>query len=212
MKKIEILPIALILLSLMIGLYLINLVPDTMPTHWNFEGKADGFSNKYFALFFLPCLMLIIYSLLTYIPYIVVMKKNVNSFIEEYIIFKIIFVIFFFGLYIISLIQSVKPFSMNYFIIPGLAVLFYFVGRLLKRTKRNYFIGFRTPWTLNDNVVWEKTNYMAGKFFQIYAVFTLFGLFIPKYSILIILIPLFPGIAFLIYYSYLLHKKLKLKS
>lgn len=209
MKKIEFIPIGMIFLSIIIGIYLINLVPDIMPTHWNAQGGADSFSNKYIALFLLPAIMLILYTTLTYIPHIAILKKNIKGFIKDYTIFKIVMILFFFGVYIVSLIQSFKPFSMNYFIIPGLAVLFFFVGRLLRNTKRNYFIGFRTPWTLSDNMVWEKTNKAAGSFFQVYSVFTLLGLFIPKYSIWFILLPLFPGIGFLVYYSYLLHKEIK---
>ena len=47
---------------------------------------------------------------------------------------------------------------------------------MLNFTKRNFFIGVRTPWTLADEKIWEKTNRLAGRLFWVCGVLALLGL------------------------------------
>ena len=53
--------------------------------------------------------------------------------------------------------------------IVGLAVgtLFIIVGNYLGKTRSNFFIGIRTPWTLSSDSVWQKTHRLAGKLFML---------------------------------------------
>ena len=48
-----------------------------------------------------------------------------------------------------------------------LGVLFAALGNYLPSVKPNYFIGMRTPWTLESEVVWKKTHRLAGKLWVI---------------------------------------------
>lgn len=209
-EKREYFLIALVALAFIIGLYLYPYMPDVVPSHWGADGEADGYSCKAFSLFFLPAIILVIYIMLTYIPRIAIYKENIEKFKKAYFRFKIAFVVFMFALYIATLVQTFRPFSMNLFILPGLAFLFFFTGNLLMHAKRNFFIGFRTPWTLSSEKVWNKTNKAAAKFFTVYAFIVLLGLFIPSWAMVFILVPLAIGIPWLIYYSYLLFQKVGL--
>ena len=47
------------------------------------------------------------------------------------------------------------------FVIIGL--LFAFLGNYFKTIKPNYFIGIKTPWTLENEEVWKKTHLIGGK-------------------------------------------------
>ncbi|MEM1515464.1 MAG: SdpI family protein [Candidatus Bathyarchaeia archaeon] len=40
------------------------------------------------------------------------------------------------------------------------------IGILCEDSKRNWFIGIRTPWTLSSDRVWEKTHRLGGKLFK----------------------------------------------
>jgi uncharacterized membrane protein len=47
-------------------------------------------------------------------------------------------------------------------------VLFFFfaaMGNLLTKVKRNFYMGFRTPWTLASDTVWSMTHRMGGRLF-----------------------------------------------
>ena len=45
----------------------------------------------------------------------------------------------------------------------GITVLFLGLGNYLASVQPNYFIGIRTPWTLEDPEIWKKTHRMAGR-------------------------------------------------
>lgn len=68
------------------------------------------------------------------------------------------------------------------FIIAGVGVLFVFLGDALPKTRPNFFVGVRTPWTLTSDLAWQKTHRLAGwmfvlvGFWAIVAAFTLKGL------------------------------------
>ena len=51
-------------------------------------------------------------------------------------------------------------------IIPiGAGVLLIVIGNLLPRTRSNWFLGIRTPWTLSSDRVWERTHRFGGRMF-----------------------------------------------
>lgn len=190
-----------IVLAFLVGLYFYPIVPQEIPTHWNVAGQADNYSSKAFGLFFLPILIAGFYAIFTYLPFIAVYRQNLVKFSKHYFRFKTAFVGFLIALYIASIVQIFKPFPMNYFILPCLSLLFVFTSYLLKHSKRNFFIGFRTPWALSSDTVWKKTNAAAAKFFMAYAVIILFGLLSKKLAIYFLLVPLL-GILYLFRYSY----------
>ncbi len=48
------------------------------------------------------------------------------------------------------------------FILLTIGGLFIVLGNYMKTIKPNYFIGIRTPWTLENEEVWKKTHRMAS--------------------------------------------------
>ena len=76
------------------------------------------------------------------------------------------------------------------------------------KAKRNYFIGIRTPWTLNNEEVWDKTHRLGGLLFKISGVITVFGVFLPDYAIVFILVPVLASAVISIVYSYVIHQKI----
>jgi immunity protein, SdpI family len=49
------------------------------------------------------------------------------------------------------------------FILVGLLLIV--LGNYLQSVKPNYFIGIRTPWTLENETVWKKTHELGGILF-----------------------------------------------
>jgi len=48
----------------------------------------------------------------------------------------------------------------------GVGVLFLILGNYLPKTRQNWLMGIRTPWTLSDERVWDKTHRFAGPLFM----------------------------------------------
>ena len=93
--KKEILPISLIVLAFIVGMYLYPSLPDKVPSHWNAQGEIDSWRSKDFAVLFFPILILAIYLLMIFVPLIDPLKKNYPSFAKAYFFFRTLFVLFF---------------------------------------------------------------------------------------------------------------------
>jgi uncharacterized membrane protein len=210
MNKKEIFLTGLIVLMFIIAVYFYQKLPDKIPTHWNAEGKINGYSSKAFGIFLLPSITVIMYLLFLLIPKIEVYKKNIQAFSKHFFIFKLALILFFMVLFIVTIMQSMGYiFNMNYVIIPACAILFYIIGYMLKYAKRNFFIGIRTPWTLSSEKVWDKTHALGSTLFKIVSLTALMGMFFGKYGFWIMLIPLLTISLFLVVYSYVLFSKEK---
>ena len=84
----------------------------------------------------------------------------------------------------------------------------------MKTIKANYFIGIRTPWTLEDTTVWKKTHKMAGKYWFIGGLTTILLGFIlePELYITIFLVITAIIVIIPIIYSYIVFKNLRQNS
>ena len=99
--------------------------------------------------------------------------------------------------------------SPNYYIPVSIGLLFFYIGVLCENSKRNWFVGIRTPWTLSSDKVWDKTHKLGGKLFKIAGIIALIGIFFQNYVVYFILIPTFSVSIYLIVYSYVEFRKEK---
>jgi uncharacterized membrane protein len=206
--KKELVPLTLILLMFIASSFLYSSMPEKMPIHWNSKGEIDGYGSRFTGLFLMPIITLIIYIVLSMIPKIAVYKKNIQAFYFYYSGFKIVFVLYMAALYLVMLLPNFGIlFNMNFVIIPMIAGLIFFAGILMEKSKRNYFIGIRTPWTLASDNVWKKTHRIGGMGFKIIAVFMLFSLILGKYAILSSVGLLLIFVVYIFIYSYFVFKK-----
>lgn len=92
-----------------------------------------------------------------------------------------------------------------------IGLLYVILGNYMKTIKTNYFIGIRTPWTLENDIVWKKTHKLAGKYWFIGGLLVILLGFIlePKpnmvsFIIITTIITIIPVV-----YSYVIFKQLK---
>ena len=89
----------------------------------------------------------------------------------------------------------------------GIGFLLFYIGILCENSKMNWFIGIRTPWTLSNEKVWEKTNKIGGKLFKIAGLISIIGIFLQKYALFFILIPVILATIYTVGYSYFEYQK-----
>ena len=198
-----------ILVAVIVGAALYPSLPDTITSHWNAAGEANGYMGKFWGVFLMPLIMLIMYGVYLLIPKIDPLKANIESFRKYYNLFWVLFSVFF--LYIFALLLAWNlgfRFDFTVAIIPALAVFFFFVGMLLKHAKRNWFFGIRTPWTLSSDIVWEKTHRLGSTLFKITALIMLLGVVFPDRFFWFLFIPLIGSVIYLLIYSYMEYQKL----
>lgn len=139
-----------------------NDLPDTVPLHWNVEGEVDRVGSKK-ELWLIPVVTtLMIYLILLAVPAIDP-KRKIQEMGAKYQQLKFALVTFMSGLALVVLYMvkaGGEGSARLIFVLVGL--LFAALGNYMKTVKPNYFIGFRTPWTLENNTIWEKTHRMGG--------------------------------------------------
>ncbi|MCK4319670.1 SdpI family protein [Candidatus Micrarchaeota archaeon] len=204
---------AIILISVAISIYLYPQMPEQMVSHWNSEGQPDSSLPKNIALFIMPVLSIFLFALFLVIPSLDPLKENIEQFRKYFDSFIVLFMLFFFYVHIITNLWNLGIFfDMGQFLSPALGVLFFYSGILIENSKRNWFIGIKTPWTLSNEKVWNKTHRLGGKLFKISGIFAFFGLLFPKDAMLLILVPILFAVLFSIIYSYLAYQKEMKKS
>lgn len=208
--KLLIVPIILLLVPVIIGLFLWNRLPDSIPSHFNLSGEADRYSSKAMMVFGLPAIMLFAELACFFVTCYDPKRKNISS------------KMFMFILYIIPIITIVMS-AISYARALGnnirvetvlpliLGLVFIIIGNYLPKCRQNYTVGIKLPWTLNDENNWNKTHRFGGICFIIGGLFMAVGGFIGNK--IMMFAPIFIAVTAPTIYSFLLYKKsLKDKS
>ena len=155
--------IGIVLLPFVYLAYIWNQLPAQVPMHYNIEGEIDRYGNKS-ELILIPIMTsLLIYLIFLAVPYIDP-KKQIQKMGGKYDTLKFIITTFMsiLALFIIYTAKNQTLTDPDY-ILLGCGVLFLILGNYFKTLKANYFIGIRTPWTLESESVWKQTHKLAGK-------------------------------------------------
>jgi uncharacterized membrane protein len=213
MRKTEIFVSIIVLISFVIGIYLYAVMPAIIASHWNAQGQVNGYLSKFWGLFLMPIISFALFLFFIAIPKIDPLKQNIAKFRKYFDRFVILIVLFLFYVYLLTIFWNLG-FSFNLIraLVPAFAILIYYVGVLLENTKRNWFIGIRTPWTMSSDKVWEKTHRLGGKLFKIVACVSLFGIVFASFAFYLILLLLFGVVIYVVTYSYFEYKKLRKKN
>lgn len=170
-KKLLFLMGLLCLVNLAGHLYFYPSLPNTVPIHWGFDGQPDGWGGKSSILFTasLPFAMLL---LLAVLPRMDPKGKNFQRFQPVYRIFLILLTVFMCGVSWLSelTVYNVLPSGgslVNTLVMGGLGLVLLVLGNYMPRIKQNYTFGCRTPWALNDEHNWNRTQRMGGIVFVV---------------------------------------------
>lgn len=183
------------------------LLPDTIPIHWNIYNEVDGYGSRYIALIF-ALLPLVTYYGMT-LDKVLDPKKKDRENKEIFDFFRNLLTIFFmmiggyflFAMFRPTLLKEVSPAFVIAFLLIG-------IGNYLPRVPQNYTLGVKTPWTLENEYVWNKTHRMSGYLFVGCGLLTLVCSFMSGSIPFIVMLAsiIVTAVATLVY-SYILYKK-----
>jgi uncharacterized membrane protein len=142
-------------------------LPSQIPTHFNIEGKADAWGGPS-SIFIGPGIMGAV-SIFVY-----VLMSNLKSFDPKkydeandtlYSNFAVLTVAFLSALSTIIIYSSTHADEINVgkLILPLVGLSFAGLGWYMPKFKQNYFVGFKLPWTLENETNWDETHKVAGK-------------------------------------------------
>lgn len=208
-KTTTIVSILLIAIAIIAGAALWNQLPDQMASHWNINDEVDGTTPRFWGVFMMPLITLGMMALFLVVPNIDPLKANIVQFRNTFNIFIVLIIAFMLYIHGLTLAWSLgyQDFKISSAILPFLGVLFIAIGFLLRKARRNFFIGIRTPWTLSSDSVWDKTHQLGANLFMASGALAIMGGFFGGTTALwFLFVPLIGSILFLVVYSYVLYR------
>lgn len=199
----------MIVIAIMAGVFLWNQLPEQMASHWNANDEVDGTMPKFWGVFLMPIVTLGMFALFIFIPNMDPLKANIVEFRETFNLFIVFFVMFMLYVHTLTLIWSLgyNNFKMSTALLPIIGLMFIFIGYMLRKARRNFFIGIRTPWTLSSDTVWSKTHQLGSILFMLSGVFAMIGGFFGgMLAFWLMFVPLIGSTLFLVAYSYVLYR------
>lgn len=205
-----------------IGMCAVNLwampqIPDIeVPVHWGIDGTPDRYGDRgeaIFALWMIPAATVFVTLLLAIAPRLDPNGDNLMKSRKAYVTIwcsaMIMLLAVHAGIAMLMLRSVVADPDANEFVrfvIAGSAILIIIKGNYLPKTRSNWFLGIRTPWTLSSDITWEKTHRLAGRLFMISGFICLVGAFALEGGWLIVMFmsTLLPTVLISVAYSYLI--------
>jgi uncharacterized membrane protein len=202
--------LVLLLVTTLAGVLHWNGLPDPMASHWGINDQVNGTMSKFWGVFLMPLISLGLFLLFLLIPAIDPLKANIAKFrgaFNLFIVFMTLFLMYVQGL-TLAWNLGFTHFKMSESLLPAVGLLFILIGFMIRKAKRNFFIGIRTPWTLSSDKVWDETHRVGSILFMVSGALALVGAFFGgEMAFLLILIPVLSSTLFLVIYSYVLYLK-----
>jgi uncharacterized membrane protein len=174
---------AILLGPLMLLLIVYQKLPATVALHFDAGGEPDRFGGKSELIWVILILTivnigthLLVTNLHTIDPKKAARLSEANT---QKIASAVVLLLSFVSVLIILAARSSK-FELHNFFLPTMGVFFAYLGNVMYNVKPNYFVGIRTPWTLEDADTWRKTHHFTGKlWFGAGVIITIATLLVP---------------------------------
>ena len=209
-RNTTIIVLILIIAATLAGILLWNQLPEQMASHWNENDQVDGYMSRFWGVFMMPLVTLGMFALFLVIPNIDPLKANIAQFRETFNLFITFMVGFMVYVHALTLRWNLgyTDTGIGKAMLPAMGLLFIIIGSLLRKAKRNFFIGIRTPWTLSSDTVWDKTHQLGSILFMISGVLAVIGGFFGgMVAFWMLMVPLMGSTIFLLAYSYVLYRQ-----
>lgn len=199
----------LILIASLVGILLWDQLPASMASHWDINDQVNGYMSKFWGVFLMPLITLGMLLLFLVIPSIDPLKANVELFRKYFNTFITLIIAFMVYVHSLTLIWNLgyTGFRMSTALLPAMGLLFVFMGSIISKARRNFFIGIRTPWTLSSDTVWDETHRVGGKLFMAAGALAFIGAFFPAQAMWFVMLPVMGASLFSVVYSYILFRR-----
>lgn len=145
-------------------------LPDVpMAVHFGLDGTPNGYMPRDVAMIFAPAFSLVLLLLLLWLlPAIMPKNASIDRSAGPYGVVVLA------TLGVLTVTHALLIFraaGLNVdetrVILASVGILFMIIGNYLPKTRKNWLMGVRTPWTLSDERVWDKTHRFAGPLFML---------------------------------------------
>ena len=184
-------------------------MPEQVPIHWSTDNTPDNFASRAFALFVIPCFLLLLNAAVQFVISFDPKRENLQRSGAMLAIVKWVMVLLPIFTQSLILFQglSEQELDIGMACMLGVGLLLAAIGNYLPKCQPNYTVGIRLPWTLADEANWRKTHRLAGPVWVIGGLVIAVLAFTPWRALdLLVLIPmvLIPAL-----YSFFLYRRKK---
>ncbi len=169
MKKFTLIDGIALIIWLLPSVYLLSVyssLPALVPLHYGAGGKVDRYgSPEEFRKFqvLMTGISLFVYLLLRFIL-LIDPKKQVKFGEDTFKKIALGILAFLTALNMVIIYATAHiGFKIEQMLYPLIGLMFVFLGNMMTSVKPNYFVGVRTPWTLEDQDSWGATHRLGGK-------------------------------------------------
>lgn len=156
--------ILLMAASLAASALLYSSLPDRVPTHWNIRGEVDGWSSRSTAVFVLPAISLVFLVFILAGQWLSPVHFKIAPWRETFNYVMVIGTALVAYLHGLALMAALNPHRQyGRWLVAGLLLFLAWLGNLLGKTRRNFWVGIRTPWTLASDTVWIATHRVGAR-------------------------------------------------
>jgi uncharacterized membrane protein len=141
-------------------------LPQRIASHWNLQGEVDGWMDKPWGAFAQPLIATLMLGLLWLLPRNDPRRANVERFAEDRRLLINLMILFFAVMQGTTFAHALGwPVEVDRVIVAAIGLLFVGLGNYLPRIRSNWFMGIRTPWTMDNERVWRATHRVGGRAF-----------------------------------------------
>ena len=200
----------LVIAMLLTGRAVYDQLPEPTPRHRNMQGQVDGYWTKMGAVLSIPLIVVAMIVLFRFLLKIDPKKANYEKFKNTWEIIQFVIIGFMTYVHFVSLFMILNPeYSINSFMLFGLGAMFVLMGNYMGKIKHNFFVGIKTPWTIADETVWNKTHRLSGWLWVATWLIFLGQAFIQKYILISFIVCIVISVLVPMAYSYWLFRNRK---
>ena len=196
--------VASILILIIFNILFYDKMPAELPTHWNFHGEVEDYSSRFDAMVLNQGFFVVMNIFMCFMLDNDPKNKRQNKFVMT--ISKLAVPLLMILIYVLTIMTGLgRDVNVTVIIPLFVGLLFIAIGNYLPKTKRNYTMGIKLPWTLNSDENWRRTHRLGGICFIIIGFCLIISVFLK--SEIIFIASLIIGTIIPSVYSYYLYTK-----
>jgi uncharacterized membrane protein len=181
-----------------------------MTTSFDDTSTAQETMATPLALVLFPAIGVVSLGAFLVLPRIDPLGENVEAFRAQYDGFVVLFVGLLQYVHLLLVYWNLgNRFSIGAALAPAIGAIVYYAGVVFENAERNWFVGIRTPWTMTDERVWQRTHDRGATLFKIAGLVAVFGFVAGEYAIWFMIGPVVLAALYLVVYSYREYRRLE---
>ena len=207
-KRFLLLSTLVCLLPIAFYLFVYDQLPEQMAMQWNLEGQVNWYAPKLTAVLSLPLSLAAIHLATLFLRRFDPKRENTSAAMQTILDWLIPVLSILINTY--SILQNTGADIPTAVPLILVGIILIIIGNYLPKSRQNYTVGIRIPWTLHDADNWNKTHRLAGPLVMLGGVAMIIAALTPFKSLLwliLILAVVVLIVAVPCLYSFSLHLK-----